>query len=90
MKKMEMLERRAAEIRDRQVGITARRNQITKEIDSAAFWLGATGVDQDVLDYLSLKLRYLQREREMLTAESEMLAKEMGLLRCSAAEEEAR
>ena len=85
---MEKLERRAAEIRDRQDGITARRIQIAKESDSAASLLfdGPT----EVRDYLSLKLRYLQRECEMLTAESEMLVAEMELIRYSAAEEEAR
>ena len=85
---MEKLERRAAEIRDRQVGITARRVEITKESNSAASLLleGPT----EVRDYLSLKLRYLQREREMLTAESDMLVAELRLLQAARKEEETR
>ena len=85
---MEKLERRAAEIRDRQVGITTRRIQITKESNSAASLL--FDGPPEVRDYLSLKLRYLQREREMLTAESEMLVMELRLLRAARKEEETR
>lgn len=85
---MEKLEKRAAQIRTRFTQIDRAYAANRKSVDSVtSIYQGGPG---PVGEYLTMKLRYLQRQREMLEAEQGMLAAELRLLQAARQEEETR